>query len=65
MANLSTIPAGEQEGVLSTFWFLLRECESKADGPGNQVLKNQVEGAYVQWNRITGQDHKPSWATRK
>ena len=40
---------------------LLRECESRAHSDNDPVLKHQVAGIYEQWNRVTGQDHRPQW----
>lgn len=64
MPQYETIPKGEQEGVLASFWVLLREAESKADCDNDAVLKNFVSQYYEQWNRITGANNKPIWETR-
>ena len=36
------IPANEQNGVMETFWTMLRECETKADCDDDRVLVNRV-----------------------
>lgn len=61
MINLETIPESEQSGFISTYWVLLRECEALADNSNDAYLQRQVAGAFEQWNRVTGQDHKPRW----
>jgi hypothetical protein len=59
--NLTTIPKDEQESALSTFWAMLQECESAANGNCDPVLRHWVEQWYEQWNRITGATKKPRW----
>ncbi len=65
MVNLETIPEEEQRDFLATFWVLLGECEALADNSKDAYLERQVEGAFKQWNRVTGQNHEPRWKTRK
>jgi hypothetical protein len=62
--NLTKIPASEQEGVLSSFWTMLRDCESRADSTNDPVGRHLVSEWYKQWNRITGQNHVPAWVAR-
>lgn len=62
--QLTHIPANEQEGVLATFWTMLKEAESKADNDDDLLLKHWVEQWFGQWNRITGGDAQPTWVTR-
>ena len=59
------IPANEQNGVMETFWTMLRECETKADCDDDRVLVHWVEAWYKQWNRVTGDNKQPVWVTRK
>lgn len=63
--NLTKIPASEQEGVLASFWSMLRECESRADAEKDAVGRHLVSEWYKQWNRITGQQHVPAWVARE
>jgi len=65
MHNFETIPEGEQRGFIETYWRLLAETEALADNNNDAFLQRLVEGAYQQWNRVTGQDHKPRWQIRK
>ena len=59
------IPSAEQEGLLSSFWMMLRECESRADNKNEPLLKHQVAQWYEQWNRITGDTKQPGWVSRQ
>ena len=56
--------ADERENLVSSFWSMLRECESQADNDNDPVLKVQVEGYYRQWNACTGSEHSPRWIDR-
>lgn len=51
----------EFENLLTSFWILLGEAESKAENENDPVLKHQVAQFYKQWNRHTGHTHKPRW----
>lgn len=63
MLNLPKIPENEQEGVLGTFWAMLKELESIAHSNENDViLRHEVTAYYKQWNRITSDNKSPSWA---
>jgi hypothetical protein len=64
MVQMTEIPANEQENVLSSFWTMLQECESKADDGKNAVLRHWVVQWYAQWNRITGDSKEPRFVTR-
>jgi len=59
--QLETIAKNQQESMISSFWTMLQECESKADNENDLVLKHQVNGWYQQWNRVTGDHKKPRW----
>jgi len=61
--QLKRIPKKEQENVLSNFWTMLRECESKADDNNSPVLKHWVNQWYGMWNRLTGDDKQARWVT--
>lgn len=63
--DLHSIPESEQENVLSIYWQLLGECEALADNENDAMLQRLVEGAFRQWNVVTGQDHVPRWISRK
>ena len=54
-----------KDDILDSFWYMMRECESKADDEDDFLLKHQVEGFYRQWNSLTDMDHKPIWVVRK
>ncbi len=64
MRQLTSIPKSEQEHVLSSFWTMMKECESQADNENDAVLKHQVAGWHRQWNRITGDSSEPIWERR-
>ena len=67
MVQMSSIPKKEQENMLSSFWTMLQECESKVDNSERKdpVLKHWVEQWYGQWNRITGDNKEPVWQRRE
>ena len=67
MTQMTSIPKNEQENVMSSFWTMLRECESKVDNSGRYepVLRLWVEQWYQQWNRITDDCKEPIWKTRE
>ena len=64
---MSSIPKSEQENMLSSFWSMLRECESKVDDSPKKdaILKLWVEQWYQQWNRVTGDNKEAVWQTRE
>lgn len=62
--QFKTIEAGLQEGVIGSFWQMLRQLESSADDKKNMLEKHFVEGWYAQWNEMTGDDKQPMWKTR-
>lgn len=57
----STIASDEQEGCLSSFWTMLRECEQQAYENDCPLLKRWVEQWYEQWNRMTDDTKCPCW----
>jgi acyl carrier protein len=59
--NLITIKKSLQPAVISSFWTMLRECETKVENDNDPVLKHWVEQWYNQWNVITGGEQSPSW----
>lgn len=61
--NHTTIAASMHQGIISSFWTMLRECEAKyIEHPsGNALLKVWVEGWYRQWNEMTNDDKAPQW----
>lgn len=59
--NLETIAPSQQKDVISSFWTMLKECESKAEENNDPVLKHWVKSWHKQWNEITGADQKPRW----
>jgi hypothetical protein len=58
MPQLETIKKSEQPGMISSFWSMLQELESRAE---NALDKHLVESYYSQWNRITGSEQSPRW----
>jgi hypothetical protein len=62
MVNLTIIPKDEREGMISSFWQMLQECEAKAANDNDRVLKHFVDQWYLQWNRVTNSNHKSRWA---
>jgi len=61
--QLTNIPKDEQEGVLSSFWTMLRELEQVAMERNDAVLKKWVQDWYTQWSRITKQKIEPMWVS--
>lgn len=59
------IPKSEQQGVMETFWTMMRECESKADCDNDPLLKHWVEQWFKQWSRVTGRECYPIWVSRQ
>jgi len=62
--NLDNIPKSEQKDFLASFWTMLKECDEKADDNADPVLRHWVSCWFQQWNKITGQNHAPSWVKR-
>lgn len=65
MSQTKTIPANEQENVLSCFWAMLQECESKAESENSTFLKTRVVQWYAQWNAVTGDSIEPRFIVRE
>lgn len=63
--NLTKIRPSLQEGVISSFWTMLRELETQADNKSDNTLKHQCAGWYKQWNRMTGDNKEPIWVVRQ
>lgn len=59
------LPKKEHENVMSSFWTMLRECDSKADEDNDPILKLWVSQWYNQYNRICGTNAKPTWVVRE
>lgn len=62
MCQLTTVPANEQENMISSFWTMLQECERSAAENNDPILRLWVEQWYSQWNRITGDNKVAKWA---
>ena len=63
--NLNTIAKSLQPDVISSFWAMLQELRSQADGNDDRVLKVQVEGWYRQWNAMTGDNKTVTWSDHR
>jgi acyl carrier protein len=63
--NLNTITKSLQPDVISSFWTMLQELRSQADGNDDRVLKVQVEGWYRQWNTMTGDNKTVTWSNHQ
>lgn len=63
----TSIPKKEQENVMSSFWMMLKTCESNVDNSDekNPLEKRWVEQWFQQWNRLSGENHEPIWVTRE
>lgn len=59
------IPKEEQVTFISSFWQMLQECEQKVIENNDHVLANFVEQWYIQWNRVTGSNIRPSFKVSK
>ena len=58
------IPKAKQANVMSCFWSMLKELESKADGDKDALLKHQVAAYFKVWNDICDDTAVPVWVTR-
>lgn len=56
--ELNKIKRSMHADVISSFWSMLQELESKAD---DALLRHQVECWYRQWNRMTGDTKIAVW----
>jgi hypothetical protein len=63
--QLTNIPADQHENVIGAYWYMMRECESKAADENCAVLKLQVEGFYRLWNKMTDDNKQPIWVIEK
>lgn len=61
--ELNKIKRSMHKDVISSFWTMLQECESKAASNNDHLLKLWVEGWYKQWNRMTGDNKSARWAS--
>lgn len=61
MQLLNPIPKKMQADVISSYWTMLRELESKAEDSNDRILMVQVEGFYRLWNKMTGDNKSPRW----
>lgn len=61
MQLLNPIPKKMHADVISSYWIMLRELESKAEDGNDQILMVQVEGFYRLWNKMTGDNKLPRW----
>ena len=59
--QLEKIASKLQPDVIASFWSMLQELESKADGA---LDRHFVEGYYRQWNTITGDNKAPRWTKK-
>jgi len=57
------IPENEQENILSVYWQMLRELETKAYADCDPFKRILVEGGYKVLNRIKFTTHRPIWET--
>ena len=55
------IPKKEVEGVLETFWTLLRSLEMKTSKDKDRIDAHLVTQAYDQLNRLGVSDVRPEW----
>lgn len=63
--ELSKIKRSMHADVIASFWLMMQTVETLADNADDVTLKAQVEGFFKQWNRMTGDDKKPRWVSRK
>ena len=64
----TNIPKNEMDNVLSVYWQLLREVESKTHSKPNGIDICLVEGAYKVLNRIKAfgkSNLEPEWAGKE
>lgn len=59
------IPKEEQVTFIASFWQMLQECEQKVIENNDPALANFVEQWYIQWNRVTGSQLRPSFKITK
>ena len=63
--ELNKIKRSMHADVIASFWLMMQTVETLADNADDVTLKAQVEGFFKQWNRMTGDDKKPRWVSRK
>lgn len=54
-------PEDEHEAFIRSFWQMLQECEQKVIENNDPVLAKFVEQWYIQWNRVTRSNLRPSF----
>lgn len=59
------IPEHEQEFFITSFWQMLQECEQKVIENNDPVFAKFVEQWYIQWNRVTRSNLRPSFKIAK
>lgn len=59
--QLKKIPKEEHSNVIAVYWMMMRQLEEDARSSGSAFDKLQVEGFYMLWNRITGDNKVPHW----
>jgi hypothetical protein len=59
--ELNKIKRSMHQDVISSFWTMLQELESKAVNDNDGLLRCQVDGWYRQWNRMTGDTKTAKW----
>ena len=59
-----SIPKNQHENVMSSFWSMMMELESKADYEKCPLQRHFVEGYFRQWNSLMEDNKKPAWIRR-
>jgi hypothetical protein len=55
------IPPEEQKNFIDSFWIMMKTCETYAIDTDDPIAIHLVESYFKQWNRVTGDNKKPSW----
>jgi hypothetical protein len=58
---MKNIPTNEQDNVLSIYWQMLGQIESRTKPKEDILDKLLVKGAYNVLNRIGYTNHRPRW----
>jgi hypothetical protein len=61
MMQLDRIEIEIQGDVITSFWTMLQECQSKAQLENDRILMMWVDVWYQQWNAMTGDNKRPVW----
>lgn len=62
--NTQNIPDSEMPNILSVYWQMMKELESRIDPEKDSIDKHLVNGAYKVLNRSGICNHRPIWENK-